>query len=189
MLGPPSSIPKYMNKPINTAANEAPGIPNKTVGTMLVAFCALLAPSGPITPLILPLPNFSVGFAATVAVVSILAINHICKITAVPYKYYFPLLLGIITWACMQYTGGGEDLAMLIIFSILGLGMKHYKYSRPAMLMAFILADKIENLTLQLTALYTLETLIIRPIFVGIMITVGVILVYSIRKKGRIDYA
>ena len=129
------------------------------------------------------------GATIIVAVVSILAINLICKITAVPYKYYFPLLLGIITWACMQYTGGWEDLAMLMIFSILGLGMKHYKYSRPAMLMAFILADKIENLTLQLTALYTLETLIIRPIFVGIMITVGIILIYSIRKKERIDYA
>jgi TctA family transporter len=129
------------------------------------------------------------GATIIVAVVSILAINLICKITAVPYKYYFPLLLGIITWACMQYTGGWEDLAMLIIFSILGLGMKRYKYSRPAMLMAFILADKIENLTLQLTAFYTLETLIIRPIFVGIMITVGIILIYSIRKKERIDYA
>ena len=127
------------------------------------------------------------GATIIVAVVSILAINLICKITAVPYKYYFPLLLGIITWACMQYTGGWEDLAMLMIFSILGLGMKHYKYSRPAMLMAFILADKIENLTLQLTALYTLETLIIRPIFVGIMITVLVIFVYG--RKGKINYA
>ena len=49
-----------------TAANGAPGIPNSTVGIIEVAFCALFAPSGPITPLMLPLPNSSFLFAATV---------------------------------------------------------------------------------------------------------------------------
>jgi TctA family transporter len=135
--------------------------------------------------------SMSFGFLAAtviVAIISLLGVNYICKITAVPYKYYFPLLLGIITWACMQYTGGWEDLAMLIIFSILGLGMKRYKYSRPAMLMAFILADKIENLTIQLTTLYTLETLITRPIFIGIMIAVIGIFIYSLKRKNKVSY-
>ena len=57
--------PRYINKLINMAANFAPGIPNITVVIIEVAFCALLAPSGPITPLIFPLPNFSFGLAAT----------------------------------------------------------------------------------------------------------------------------
>ena len=134
--------------------------------------------------------SLSFGFLAAtiiVAIISLLGINLICKITAIPYKYYFPLLIIIITWACLQYTGGWEDLVMLSIFSFLGLMMKHFKYSRPAMLMAFILADKIENLTLQLTSLYTVDTLITRPIFIGIMITVLVIFVYG--RKGKIDYA
>ena len=43
------------------AANFAPGMPNITVVIIDVAFCALLAPSGPITPLMFPLPNFSFG--------------------------------------------------------------------------------------------------------------------------------
>jgi len=135
--------------------------------------------------------SMSFGFLAAtviVAIISLLGVNYICKITAVPYKYYFPLLLGIITWACMQYTGGWEDLAMLVIFSILGLGMKRYKYSRPAMLMAFILADKIENLTIQLTTLYTLEILIIRPIFIGIMVAVLGIFIYSLIRKNKVNY-
>ena len=51
-----------MNNPISIAANGAPGIPKSTVGIMLVAFWALFAPSGPITPLMLPLPNFTFGF-------------------------------------------------------------------------------------------------------------------------------
>jgi len=60
------SNPIALNNPIITAANGAPGIPNNTVGIMLVAFWALLLPSGPITPLMLPLPNYSFGLDATV---------------------------------------------------------------------------------------------------------------------------
>ena len=135
--------------------------------------------------------SMSFGFLAAtviVAVISLLCVNYICKITAVPYKYYFPLLLCIIVWSCMQYTGGWEDFVILLLFSLLGFLMKQYKYSRPAMLMAFILADKIENLTIQLTSLYTLETLISRPIFVGIIIAVIGIFIYSVKRKNGVNY-
>lgn len=136
--------------------------------------------------------SMSIGFlggTVIVAFICILAINTISKITSIPYKYYFPFLMMIITWASMQYTGGWEDLAMLVMFSILGIGMKAYKYSRPAMLMAFILADKIEKLTLQLITLYTPETLITRPIFIILMIITVGILIHSSKRKGKIDYA
>ncbi len=136
--------------------------------------------------------SLSIGFLSAtviVAVISILAVNVISKITSVPYKYYFPILLIIITWASMQYTGGWEDLVILIAFSLLGIGAKRYKFSRPAMLMAFILADKVEGLTLQIINLYTIEQLITRPIFIAIMLASIGLLVYSIKRKGRIEYA
>ncbi len=136
--------------------------------------------------------SLSIGFLSAtviVAVISILAVNVISKITSVPYKYYFPILLVIITWASMQYTGGWEDLVILIAFSLLGIGAKRYKFSRPAMLMAFILADKVEGLTLQVINLYTIEQLITRPIFIAIMLASLGLLVYSIKRKGRIEYA
>src|SRR6056300_1454266 len=60
-------MPRYKNNPIRMAAKLAPGIPNSTVGMNEDAFCALLAPSEPTTPLTLPSPNFSLGLAATVA--------------------------------------------------------------------------------------------------------------------------
>ena len=136
--------------------------------------------------------SLSIGFLSAtviVAVISILGVNVISKITSVPYKYYFPILLVIITWASMQYTGGWEDLVILIAFSLLGIGAKRYKFSRPAMLMAFILADKVEGLTLQVINLYTIEQLITRPIFIAIMLASFGLLVYSIKRKGRIEYA
>ena len=41
-------------------------------------------------------------------------------VTRIPYVYYFPFILAVIVWATLQYTGGWEDLAVLIAFSILG---------------------------------------------------------------------
>lgn len=136
--------------------------------------------------------SMSFGFLSATVLVAVLClvfVKSITRICTVPYIYYFPVLLIIIAWASMQYTGGWEDLVMLIIFSIIGMACKHYKFSRPAMLMAFILADKMESYTLQLTSLYTVEDLITRPIFIAVMLfTVG-IFVYSLIKKGSIDYA
>lgn len=129
------------------------------------------------------------GATIIVALICMFLIKPISKLAAVPYKYYFPVLLALIIFTSMQYTGGWEDLAMLAIFSCIGFAMRHYKFSRPAMLIGYILAEKVEGLTLQITGLYTVETLVTRPIFMTlIVITIGVFL-YSILRKGRIDYA
>ena len=85
-----------------------------------------------------------------VGVICVLFNRYIALITYVPYKYYFPILLTFIVWACVQYTGGWEDYAILGLCTLLGVTAKKYKFSRPALLMAFILADKVEALTLQM---------------------------------------
>lgn len=129
------------------------------------------------------------GATVIVALICMFLIKPISKLAAVPYKYYFPVLLALIVYTSMQYTGGWEDLAMLGIFSCIGFAMRHYKFSRPAMLIGYILAEKIEGLTLQITGLYTLETLITRPIFMTLVVCIIGLLAYSMIRKGRIDYA
>jgi hypothetical protein len=62
-------------------------------------------------------------------------------------------------------------------------------FSRPAMLIGYILADKVEGFTLQLLGIYTWETLITRPIFMVLIVCIIGILIFSITRKGRIDYA
>jgi TctA family transporter len=109
-------------------------------------------------------------------------------ISYVRYRYYFPALVVFITWACAQYTGGWEDYAILILCSVLGVFCKEYKYSRPALLMAFILAAKVEALTIQMTTLYTIETLMTRPIFIILIITIIALATLSI-KKNKLEYA
>ena len=135
--------------------------------------------------------SMSLGFLAATLVVGVLAlcfVNVVCKITAIPYIYYFPLLPVMIVWASLQYTGGWEDLMMLVLFSVLGLLMKSYKYSRPAFLVAFILADKVENLSIQLTTLYTWDMLSNRYLFFVLLILIAITFIYSLL-KGKIKYA
>ena len=129
------------------------------------------------------------GATIIVAFICMFLIKPISKIASVPYKYYFPVLLALIIFTSMQYTGGWEDLAMLAVFSCIGFAMRHYKFSRPAMLIGYILAEKVEGLTLQITGLYTVETLITRPIFMSLVACIIGVFAYSIFRKGRIDYA
>lgn len=89
----------------------------------------------------------------------------------------------------MLYTGGIADLAMLLIFSILGIVMKWKKFSRPALVMAYILAPKVETLTIQMTTLYTFDALLGRPIFLTICVLILVVFVWSLINKSRINYA
>ena len=129
------------------------------------------------------------GATVIVALICILLIRPISALARVPYKYYFPFLLALIIFTSMQYTGGWEDLLMLGIFSIIGFSCKYFKFSRPALLIGYILAEKVEGLTLQITGLYTLETLITRPIFMFLVVTIIGVFTYSIIRKGKIDYA
>ena len=71
--------------------------------------------------------SMTFGFLSATVIVAILCIfliKPISYITSVPYKYYFPILLAVITWSSMQYTGGWEDFAMLVIFLCIGFRLQ-----------------------------------------------------------------
>lgn len=132
------------------------------------------------------------GFMLSTVLVGVLCLlltRYIAMIAHIPYKYYFPLLLGFITLACVQYTGGWEDYAILAICSIVGILAKQFKFSRPALLFGFILADRIEALTVQMSSLYTFERLLDRPIFWGLIVLCLVTVVWGITKRSKLEYA
>jgi TctA family transporter len=124
-----------------------------------------------------------------VGVLCLLLTRYIAMIAHIPYKYYFPLLLGFITLACVQYTGGWEDYAILAICSIVGILAKQFKFSRPALLFGFILANRIEALTVQMSSLYTFERLLDRPIFWGLIVLCLTTVVWGITKRSKLEYA
>ena len=66
---------------------------------------------------------------------------------------------------------------------------KKYKFSRPALLIGFLLSDRIYSLTYQLTTLHTIHDLITRPIFIFIVLSIMSILYWSLTKRSKLDYA
>ena len=136
--------------------------------------------------------SLTFGFMWATVLVGVLCLiftRYISAITRVPYRYYFPLLMVFITWACVQYTGGWEDYAIVAVCSALGILCKKFKFSRPGLVIGFILAERVEALTIQLTTLYSIDTLITRPIFVILVgVTTGVF-AWGITSKRRLDYA
>jgi len=86
-------------------------------------------------------------------------IRYISMITSVPYKYYFPIVFMLIVWA--TYTSGFatygiENVILLFFFTALGLIMKKYKFSRPALMIGFVLGYKIELLSIQTMQLFNI---------------------------------
>lgn len=136
--------------------------------------------------------SLTFGFMWATVIVGILCIvftRYIAMIAYIPYKYYFPLLVAFIVWACVQYTGGWEDYVILAIMTVIGLLAKKYKFSRPAMLMAFILSDRVESLTVQMFSLYNVDRLLDRPIFLGLCALIIVVFVWGILRRGKLEYA
>lgn len=136
--------------------------------------------------------SLTFGFMWATVIVGILCIvftRYIAMIAYIPYKYYFPLLVAFIVWACVQYTGGWEDYAILAIMTVIGLLAKKYKFSRPAMLMAFILSDRVEALTIQMTRLYNIDRLLDRPIFLVLVALIVIVFVWGILRRGKLEYA
>jgi putative tricarboxylic transport membrane protein len=80
-----------------------------------------------------------------VALLSVILYKWIIKILEVPYWIYATIIIGIIIWANMQYTGGWEDFALLMILSAIGVVLKHFNVSRPAVLVAYVVAFKIDE--------------------------------------------
>ena len=80
-----------------------------------------------------------------VAVLSVVLYKWIIKILEVPYWIYATVIIAIIIWANMQYTGGWEDFALLMILSAIGVVLKYFNVSRPAVLVAYVVAFKIDE--------------------------------------------
>lgn len=132
------------------------------------------------------------GFLGATVLVAILCLvfnKWISKLLLIPFKYYFPVIMGFIIWSCMLYTGGIADLIILLLFTVLGVIMRKYKFSRPALVMAYILAPRVETLTLQMTSLYTVDALLGRPIFLCICGVVVIMFIWALLNKRRINYA
>ena len=107
----------------------------------------------------------------------------------VPFAFWGPALILLVTWASMQHTGTLDDLWVLLIFVFLGLCMKHGKFNRIAFVIGFILSAKVEELGSIYFQLYGFTDLFTRPISFGLVVMIVGAVVYGVWfNKTKIQY-
>jgi TctA family transporter len=131
-----------------------------------------------------------VGGTILVGLISLFFMKYIIKILYVPYWIYATVIITIIVWANLKYTGTMNDLIILSICCALGLLLKYFEISRPAVLVTYVVAERLESYTKQTMLLYKIEELITRPLLI-ICVAVSIYLVIRcIRNRDRgLDYA
>ena len=112
------------------------------------------------------------------------------KILEIPYWIYAGIIFAIIIYTCQSYTGLYMDYVTLACCSVLGLFCYKFKISRPAILLTYIIIDKWQNLGQQLNTMYTIQEMMVRPLFLVLLAGVLFLVYRSITQKNRgIDYA
>ena len=98
-------------------------------------------------------------------------------------------MIALLLWSCVQYTGGWEDYAIFFLCCIAGIVFKYLKFSRAAVIIGFVLADRLESTGIQFLNLYAWHDLFTRPISGVIMMIALAALIYGIFfNKVRIKY-
>ncbi|WP_425417695.1 tripartite tricarboxylate transporter permease [Oricola indica] len=85
---------------------------------------------------------------------ALLLSSQIAKLTTIRYGYLAPFMLVLIFFAAFQATLQWNDMIALFVFGVLGVFMKRFDWSRPALLIGFFLSDRIETSLYQSIQVY-----------------------------------
>lgn len=109
----------------------------------------------------------------------------VARLAGIRGQLLAPVLLVLIVFGAYSSDKNTMDVLLVFIFGILGLMMKHLNYSRPALILGFILGPIIETyLYISLTA-YGLHFLF-RPISFTLAILLITALVWGFLKKSNL---
>ena len=126
-----------------------------------------------------------IGSTILCFIICVFTSKLLVKILEVPYWLYATVIIGIIIYTCQTYTGMYMDYLTLGGCTLLGLGCKRFQISRPAILLTYIIIDKWENLGSQTLAVYSFDTLITRPLFLGLSALVLLLAYKAITQKDK----
>jgi hypothetical protein len=102
-------------------------------------------------------------------VLCLMLANQVAKVTTIRYAYLAPFMLVLIFFAAFQATREWADLFALLVMGTLGIFMKRFGWSRPALLIGYFLAPRLEPTIYQAYQVYGM-TFLERPIVIGLLI-------------------
>jgi len=83
----------------------------------------------------------------------------IARLTLVPFAVLAPFMIVIIYFAAYQATRAWEDLIALFLLGLLGMYMKRFGWSPPALLIGFVLAPRLDGAVYQSIQVYGMSFL------------------------------
>jgi TctA family transporter len=102
-------------------------------------------------------------------VLCLLLANYVALLTTIRYAYLAPFMFVLIFFAAFQATREWNDLFALFALGSLGIFMKRFGWSRPALLIGYFLAPRLEPTIYQAYQVYGL-TFFERPIVIGLVV-------------------
>jgi TctA family transporter len=108
--------------------------------------------------------------------------SQIAKLTTIRYTLIAPFMFGLIFFAAFQATRDWGDLIMLMVLGTLGVYMKRFGWPRPALLIGYVLSNRVETSIYHSITTYGLSFLS-HPIVIVLLILTVVSIVAAIRFK------
>lgn len=110
------------------------------------------------------------------ALICIAVAKPIAKLTTIRYSHIAPFMIVLIFFAAFQASRAWEDLVALVIAGIVGIYMKRFGWSRAALLIGFVLSERLEASFYRSAQIYGFE-LFQRPLAV-FLIAITLISIY-----------
>lgn len=106
----------------------------------------------------------------------ILLASPIARLSSINFNYLAPFMIMLIMFAAFQSQKAWGDLYAVVLLGIMAFYMRRYGYSRPALVVGYVLADGIETNLYQTVNFYGLDVFT-RPIFL-VLLALAVICLY-----------
>lgn len=123
-----------------------------------------------------------------VAVVGLLMVKQLVKVTLVPTNILAPSIIAISVMGALAVNGYFSDVLIAVIFGVIGYFMKKFDYSRVALIIAIVLGPMAENTFFQTYHALGLSVFYTRPLsifLIAILIFVLLIPFFSKMKRKR----
>ncbi|MEM7406930.1 MAG: tripartite tricarboxylate transporter permease [Pseudomonadota bacterium] len=88
------------------------------------------------------------------AIFCLVMANPVAKLTTIRYELLAPFMLMLIFFAAYQATRDWQDLIALFVMGVLGIYMRRFGWSRPALLIGYFLAPRLEPKIYQAAQVY-----------------------------------
>ena len=128
---------------------------------------------------------WSIALANVLGTLICLAFSKsISKVTFIRFSLIAPMVLAIIYFAAFQATRGWGDFVLLIVTGILGIYMRRFGWSRPALLIGFVLSNSLEDAVYRTVQIYGFDFLL-RPLALSFFILSIGFVWYIVRNKTK----